>query len=160
MALTTYTELKASLADWLNKNVGRLDIIVVIIERQVADVLAADLLAHQAADLELDDSLRGHFDLFESARVLCPARSAIARFEHAELSELETVAFSEFVDDRVEERLDDLLGYDLGDTSAIRDSIDEFFLGDSFHQLPPWRRLLRARPMAWVRTALRSACIK
>ncbi len=135
-------------------------VIVVIVEREVTDVLATDLLAHQTTDLELHDALGRHLDLLERARVLRAPCCAIARLEDTELAELESVALGQLVDDRVQEGLDDLLGNNLGDTSLVSDPIDEFLLGDSFHQQPPWRRVLSSFRTAWIGGTSRSVCIK
>ena len=83
-------------------------------------------LSHQTSDLELDDPLRRDLDLLERARVLRSTRRALLGLEHSELTEFQAVAVGEFGDDRIQERLDDVLADDLGDPGRLGDAIDEF----------------------------------
>src|SRR5437899_2081614 len=69
----------------------------------------AQSLLHEAANLELDGSLLGYVDRFQSLGVLRFARSADLGLENAEVAELQAVASAQLADDLVEEALDNLL---------------------------------------------------
>lgn len=94
-----------------------------------------EALTHAASGFELDGSLCGDGDAFESLWVLGHARGAVLDFKDSEIAELEAVAFGDFVDHLIKKLLDDLLGDDTLVSGSLCDLIDESFLGDRFHAL-------------------------
>lgn len=92
-----------------------------------------EALSHAASGFELDGALCGDRDAFEGLWVLGHAWGAVLDFKDAEITELEAVAFCDFIDHLVKELLDDLLGDDTLVSGSLCDLIDESFLGDRFH---------------------------
>jgi hypothetical protein len=90
-------------------------------------------LLHQPADLELDGSFGGDFDLFQSLGVLRGAGGTDLALEHAEVAEFEAVALAQFLHDLVQKALHDALDQDPLGARLLGDTIDQLFLGHRGH---------------------------
>ena len=98
---------------------------------------------HEPTDLELDRAFGGNRHAFERLGILRGAGGPLSALEHAEVTEFQAVARSQFVDDLVQESLNDLLDHNLLACGLVGDSLDEFFLRDGLHIAPQLRRLGR-----------------
>ena len=88
---------------------------------------------HHATDLELDGTLRWNVDALERLGVLGHAGGPHFALKHAEVTEFQTVTAPELLDNLIKKTLYDSLDeYALG-TRAVRNPVDELFLGDSSH---------------------------
>jgi len=102
----------------------------------VADDFLRDLLDeaffHQSADFEFDGPFGWHLYPLKGFGVLSDASGSELALEHAEVAKLQTVALAEFLDDFVEESLDDALDHDTLTIGALRNAVNQLFFGNGF----------------------------
>jgi hypothetical protein len=87
-------------------------------------------LPHHPSHLELHRPLGGHADSLEGLGILGHAGGADLALEHAEVAEFEAVAPAEFLDDLIEEGLDQPFDDGTLEAMLLRETLDEFPLGD------------------------------
>ena len=93
-------------------------------------------LAHQTTDFELDRLPCGNVNTFESLGILRHSRGTFLDLENTEITELESVALTQLVDDLIEECLNRSLDIRAFLLRRVCDSVDEIFFCCRSHQSP------------------------
>ena len=92
--------------------------------------LVANSFAHDAACLESDHVLGRNRDLLQRPWILCHAGGALAHLEDPKVTEFESIAVDELIDDGIEEALQDITHDHLGLARILSDSIHQLALRD------------------------------
>src|SRR5687768_15718567 len=94
-----------------------------------ADSSGVDELAQPLADLEEGNALLRNVHAGAGLGIAALARVAVTDAEAAEATQLDLVALGEGIGDVVEDRVDDRLGFLLGQIRQLRDLVDQIRFG-------------------------------